>query len=300
MDTMMNLWKDGLAPLSTHSPLFRGFGQTTDFKSPENSSMEDSGYSTCTSTLSVDSCNAVITSQFKTPCCYTERKSSKRIISDIPASKQSIDGKQHVNFLEALSQRDILDEVLRFLSPDDLIRCSLVSKSWKGILEESRISRTKRSVYLSTRTFNNKENLTRPGELTTRKGQKRLWERSTSSTPLATITSSRQLNFSTPVSLPVSPSKVPRIDRFEVFREAGNSLRSGESQVSCPRCSFPARNKTNLNLGVCTNGKCRFQFCLSCRCEQHTDSTCILLRSPEKLRHRKITKQSYRRNMRRL
>jgi hypothetical protein len=138
------------------------------------------------------------------------------------------------------------------------------------------------------------------GDVTAEKSQKRL-RPAASSTPLATISSSRQLNFCTPSQSPVSPLKIAKVDRYNLYQQAGSALKRGETQMSCPRCRLPARRDNDINLGQCINARCRFQFCLSCLGEQHINSACLLLRSPEKTgRFRTITKKGYRRNMRRL
>lgn len=125
-----------------------------------------------------------------------------------------------------------------------------------------------------------------------------------SSTPLAPIPTSRQLNFCrTPLSSPDSPPRVPPPavqDRFSVFVEAGRKLTPGKVQMPCPRCSLPSRVDRDIHVGQCTQSLCRFQFCLVCLCEQHTKTRCPVTQlSTVKWPH-SLTSQRSRRNLRRL
>ncbi|CAB3376676.1 Hypothetical predicted protein [Cloeon dipterum] len=120
-------------------------------------------------------------------------------------------------------------------------------------------------------------------------------------TPLNSRVPFRQPDFSSPSPLPVSPSKISRIDRFEAFRLMGNGLLSGEAQLSCPLCDLPARKEGNKTVGVCTNCQCRFRFCQNCRGEEHGMSQCRLLLTPEKLIGARLaSRKHYLKNMKRL
>lgn len=137
---------------------------STVFKTPCDTAedMEDSGYSTCHSNSSIKSLT-LSSFCFKTPCCPPILKLSKshRIIPRIPPGFKSNDGLPYLDIVSSLSQIDVLDQLLTFLTPDDLIRCSLVSKSWNSIIKDNRVSRRKRVTFFSCRTIKNKENLIR-------------------------------------------------------------------------------------------------------------------------------------------
>lgn len=169
-----DLWREiehELHPTSSHSVLktpssYNMLSSALDFtvfKTPcDTEDMEDSGYSTCHSNSSIKSLT-VSSFCFKTPCCPPILKSSRshRIIPRIPLGFKSKDGLAHLDIVLSLNQIDFLDQLLTFLTPDDLVRCSLVSKTWNSIIKDNRVSRRKRVTFFSTRTIKNKENLTR-------------------------------------------------------------------------------------------------------------------------------------------
>lgn len=150
-------------PSSSHNMLSSGLDWTV-FKTPcdRSEDMEDSGYSTCHSSSSIKSLT-ITEFYFKTPCCPPILKPSRcqRIIPRIPPGYKSKDGLKYLDIVSSLNQIDVLDQLLTLLSPDDLVRCSFVSKEWNSIIKDNRVSRRKRVTFFSSRTKENKENLIR-------------------------------------------------------------------------------------------------------------------------------------------
>jgi F-box domain len=171
-DLLWGFEHSDLQPKSSHSVLKTPSSHNmldsaldlTVFKTPCDASedMEDSGYSTCHSNSSIKNLSAS-SFCFKTPCCPPVLKSSRsqRIIPRIPPGFKSKDGLAYLDIVSSLNQIDVLDQLLTFLTPDDLVRCSLVSKKWNSIIKDNRVSRRKRVAFFSSRTLTNKENLTR-------------------------------------------------------------------------------------------------------------------------------------------
>jgi hypothetical protein len=170
-----DLWREiehELHPASSHlvlkTPSSRNMLSSaldlTVFKTPCDTAedMEDSGYSTCHSNSSIKSLTHS-SFCFKTPCCPPILKLSRshRIIPRIPPGFKSKDGLPYLDIVSSLSQIDVLDQLLTYLTPDDLVRCSLVSKDWNSIIKDNRVSRRKRVTFFSSRTIKNKENLIR-------------------------------------------------------------------------------------------------------------------------------------------
>ncbi|KAK3926132.1 F-box only protein 43 [Frankliniella fusca] len=202
-------------------------------------------------------------------------------------------GAERVDFLFYLGKQSsfqpALEIILGHLQPADLCRASIVSQSWKNVIESVPSARHRKQVYID-RCAQIKENLHQSSKKTEGvlpfRGQL---------LDILNFNRTEEFPSPSPRSPPVSPSKV----RFNLYLKEGRKLGDGQTLVQCPMCTLPSRKETD-KAARCTRRGCQFYFCILCLCKFHGGKPCPV----SAVRHRKritsIGSRESRRNLQRL
>lgn len=202
-------------------------------------------------------------------------------------------GKEAVDFLYYLGKREIhqpaLDAILGYLEPADLCRASIVSKSWKNVIESVPIALRRKRDH-ADQCIKNQENL----HQSVKKSSGGLPFRG-QLIAIQNLSRTEEVSSAEPRSPPVSPSKV----RFNLYLKEGRKLETGQTLIQCPNCKLPSRKETERS-ARCTRRGCQYYFCILCLCKFHGDKLCPV----SSVRHRKrptaIGSRESRRNLLRL
>lgn len=203
-------------------------------------------------------------------------------------------GREKVDFLLCLGNESnhlpALDTILGYLEPADLCRASIVSSSWKKIIDNLPEVYQRKRNYIDD-CLQIKENL----HQSTKKTEGILPFRG-QLIAIQNLSRTEENASPSPRSPPVSPSKV----RFNLYLKEGRKLESGETLMQCPRCQLPSRRETERS-AICTRRGCQYHFCILCLCKFHAEKPCPV--SSVRLRKRptpKIGSRECRRNLQRL
>ncbi|XP_071951186.1 F-box only protein 43-like [Antedon mediterranea] len=165
-------------------------------------------------------------------------------------------GLRHLDVISELLnvEPNIVDQIVSYLSPDDIQSFSCVCSSWKEFSEDSKLIQDimKQSI-ISQR---NKENYRRNTKLTT-----------SMNIPLKTVQECHS-----PLKTPSSSrsSSCWSSSKHNMFTKAASELLSDEVLLKCPRCCSPAKLSMNRQRGNCKRRSCMFDFCVSCQINFHT------------------------------
>lgn len=209
------------------------------------------------------------------------------------ATQTSLVGCKQVDFLFYLGKKSscqpALDSILANLQPADLCRASIVSQSWKNVIESVPTASQRKQDYI-LQCSQIKENL----HQSTKKSDGVLPFRG-QLLDIQNFNRTEEFPSPSPRSPPVSPSKV----RFHLYCKEGRKLGDGQTLVQCPKCTLPSRKETE-RAARCTRRGCQYYFCVLCLCKFHEDKSCPV----STVRHRKritsIGSRESRRNLQRL
>lgn len=207
--------------------------------------------------------------------------------------RPSFAGRETVDFLYYLGKQSIqspaIESIVGYLSPADLCRASLVSRSWKSIVENLPTAARRKQDYVDS-CVQVKENMSQSGKKTgaTLPFRGQLVEVQNFSIP-------EEMATQEPRSPPVSPSKV----RFNLFLKEGRKLECGQTLVQCPQCKLPARKEAE-RAARCTRRGCQFYFCVLCLCKFHEGNNCPVSAVKHRKRQAAIGSRESRRNLLRL
>ncbi|XP_033100360.1 F-box only protein 5-like [Anneissia japonica] len=175
-------------------------------------------------------------------------------------------GLRHCDILSELLnvEPNIVDQIVSYLSPDDLQSVSCVCSSWKEFCDESKLVQDMKKK--STVSQKNKENHMKTAVVK---------ETTSMNCPLKEVqrkNSHRECIAQSPVKISLNNQLSTR--RHNMFREAASDLLVDESLSKCPRCCSPAKLSMNRQRGNCKRRSCMFDFCVSCHTNFHRGTPC--------------------------
>ncbi|KAG8224424.1 hypothetical protein J437_LFUL001374 [Ladona fulva] len=180
-------------------------------------------------------------------------------------------GARYVDFFRCLGEERIMAPafslLLSYISDEDLIACSLVSKTWQALIMRDYVANSRRlsAVKKIRRKKENLINASLKGKISG------VNTRISNRPPLSSIENCWLMPPSMEILQTPPPKTSPTKFRFELFMKEGLQLEGKEEKrlTPCPRCSLPSRVDSNLNVGVCTRIGCQFRFCTLCHCLEH-------------------------------
>ncbi|XP_007904537.2 F-box only protein 5 [Callorhinchus milii] len=180
-------------------------------------------------------------------------------------------GLDQVDILRELSLRDlkhVLWKVLRFLTEDDVLNCSKVSRLWKRVVVEA-----KKAGQITIKSSRRRKGsgADHPCDV----GSRRSWtRRGTLLTvqPAVGVAGEKAMSFHRcPARLSETPVPSRRSERCQ---EVVRTLRWDEAVRMCPQCGLAARYLPHQQRATCSSKTCGFDFCQRCFGQFHGSGDC--------------------------
>ncbi|ROT83635.1 hypothetical protein C7M84_023168 [Penaeus vannamei] len=239
----------------------------------------------------------------KEPTAPSPRKASIEVKSRICSRTQALSGpilrhRRSQNVLVRLLQEAdyIVEEILKYLPPRDLIRLSHVNRQLRQIILGHNISNARRLAYINSfkreREHQGKENF---------KLKRLNTEASLSGflplSPRKPLTNLQNRTQESPKKQPPSPIRT----LSQRFMEEGRKLPQGEQLQKCVKCKAPAKVQKSSFRAVCSKATCGYDYCTRCLLQSHRKpQECPVLKARPRSSRGLISSKSCKRNLRRL
>ncbi|XP_072176149.1 uncharacterized protein [Diadema setosum] len=257
----------------------------------------ESGYGSLNSSQQTPEVTAAITPLLASVANSVTLNRAKTTAADTPVSlRQTLSLRHHSTPLLPFKRFDIIaslhehesslvNRILAFLEPRDLVEFSSVSSHWRNICSSDHHAAPIRDLYLEQKKQfyqSHKENLgsnAQSGRHMTGLG-----------TPLAPV---QHLGRPRAESTPVRPSSV-----FEKFEQVGRGIPSDQSLRKC-KCGSPARVDPNSSMAQCLSVHCQLEFCAKCQMGFHGNSPCPTASGSRRSRGPSVGSKKSKKNLRR-
>ncbi|XP_061914251.1 F-box only protein 5-like isoform X2 [Entelurus aequoreus] len=191
-------------------------------------------------------------------------------------------GLEYVDVFSSLLSKNmgsILANILSLLGDMDLIRCRMVSGTWRKIICEDdaalrRCKQAEQMLQISS--------VKRKGcDLTRDQVVSRLVLSSTQKVASPHPPSPPSLSTSCGINRRSAPAQKnsKSTSRFMDFVQVASSLKPHESLRRCNRCGSPATHRAEVRRARCTRPSCQFDFCTRCQEAFHGSAPCRVVGS---------------------
>ncbi|XP_071490785.1 uncharacterized protein [Diadema antillarum] len=254
----------------------------------------ESGYGSLNSSQQTPEVTAAITPLLASVANSVTLNRAKTIAADTPVSlHQTLSIRHHSTPLLPFKRFDIIaslhehesslvNRILAFLEPRDLVEFSSVSSHWRSICSSDHHAAPIRDLYLEQRKRKNLGSNAQSGRHITGSG-----------TPLAPV---QHLGRPRAESTPVRPSSV--FEKFEQVKLKLKKKHFGKSLRKC-KCGSPARVDTNSSMAQCLSVHCQLEFCTKCQMGFHGNSPCPTASGSRRSRGPSVGSKKSKKNLRR-
>ncbi|KAJ8020170.1 F-box only protein 43 [Holothuria leucospilota] len=190
-------------------------------------------------------------------------------------------GQSRLDIISELSDEVpvLLERILKFLPPKDLLCFAQVSKRWQEILNAAKRDSERRNAYIKRKR----------ATYLAKKENHHMVRRSRAMTQSSSVFGEVQRTVTHGCSI------FKDVSKHEQFWQAKETLRRGENLMKCQTCGSPARVNSRTARAKCNN--CNSDLCIKCKSSYHESEPCKM---PSAWSRGEISTPKSRRNLRRL